>query len=170
MIKQKVIKHDNIQFLSQKRLEEKQKKDRKRDKDSIRKKIKGKFHKWLHQTIRTLVNFEFEVIKLPQKECITNVTVLFNKEILDITIYELYKKFTTFPNYETLKLYAEKFDYIELETFLKKTYKECFVEYMKFNYKDDLKTIKGDKEYLYNYDLHATSLVDYYTKKYPNKV
>ena len=115
------------------------------------------------------MNNQYDFSKLPQNECITNVAVKFNKKILDQTIYEIYRQFTTFPELKTLKCYAKKFDYEALFLFLNRTFKDCYNEYMKTHEDEQSKKIIGDIEYHNKYYSIARKFISYYSKKNPNK-
>ena len=148
--------------------------------DSLRKKIKARFHKKLRQIINNKLKecgskMEFDL--LPQS-FITNINIDFNKPLLNITMRELFQKTFGFKakDREKINYNIRVIKYIEenhhlnnddnISKFLDSTYEEIIQKYMHGNYLlEDIEKLKKDGEnsdYINRYVFIAMHWIDFY--------
>ena len=139
--------------------------------DSILKKCKSKFYKAVNDCIKKCVKLHIK--KVPQT-FITNISIRYNRQFLECTIYELYKIFNLIP--------------FPIETILQQEYclqsKVSFLKYILLSKVDDLYSVyiqskrykkeielmkkrKGTK-LTYLYQFVAENLVNYYYYSTPH--
>ena len=183
--KDKKYKSENVLFLNA----TKEKKNnsntkntiyRKLKPDSLRKKIKSRFHKKLRQIINTQLKkagSKYFFDTLPQ--CfITNINIGFNQPLLNITMRELFQKTFGFKakDREKIDYNIKVLKYIEdnpdiknnskISEFLDSTYREIITKYLGGNYLlDDIERLKkeGEKnDYINRYTFIAYHWVEFY--------
>ena len=148
--------------------------------DSLRKKIKARFHKKLRQIINTQLKeagSKYFFDNLPQ--CfITNINIGFNKPLLNITMRELFQKTFGFKakDREKIEYNIKVLKYIEdnpdiknnskIDEFLDNTYKVIITKYLGGNYLlEDIERLKkeGEKDdYINRYSFIALHWVEFY--------
>ena len=148
--------------------------------DSLRKKIKARFHKKLRQIINTQLKeagSKYFFDNLPQ--CfITNINIEFNKPLLNITMRELFQKTFGFKakDREKIEYNIKVLKYIEdnpdtknnskIDEFLDSTYKVIITKYLGGNYLlEDIERLKkeGEKDdYINRYTFIALHWVEFY--------
>jgi hypothetical protein len=148
--------------------------------DSLRKKIKARFHKKLRQIINTQLKeagSKYFFDNLPQ--CfITNINIGFNKPLLNITMRELFQKTFGFKakDREKIEYNIKVLKYIEdnpdiknnnkIDEFLDSTYKVIITKYLGGNYLlEDIERLKkeGEKDdYINRYTFIALHWVEFY--------
>ena len=148
--------------------------------DSLRKKIKARFHKKLRQIINTQLKeagSKYFFDNLPQ--CfITNINIGFNKPLLNITMRELFQKTFGFKakDREKIEYNIKVLKYIEdnpdiknnskIDEFLDNTYKVIITKYLGGNYLlEDIERLKkeGEKDdYINRYTFIALHWVEFY--------
>ena len=151
--------------------------------DSLRKKIKARFHKKLRQIINNKLKecgskFLFELFPQP---FITNINIEFNRPLLNITMRELFQKTFGFKakdrekinyNIQVIK-YLEKNPHINndeyISKFLDSTYEEIIQKYMHGKYLlEDIERLKKEgenRDYINRYTFIAMHWIDFYRKK-----
>ena len=151
--------------------------------DSLRKKIKARFHKKLRQIINIKLKecgskFLFDL--LPQS-FVTNINIEFNRPLLNITMRELFQKTFGFKakdrekihyNIQVIK-YLEKNHHINndeyISKFLNSTYEEIIQKYMHGKYLlEDIERLKKEGEnsdYINRYTFIAMHWIDFYKDK-----
>lgn len=148
--------------------------------DSLRKKIKARFHKKLRQIINIKLKecgsiFEFDLF--PQS-FITNINIDFNKPLLNITMRELFQKTFGFKakDREKINYNIRVIKYIEenphlnnddkISKFLDCTYEETIQKYMFGDYLlEDVERLKKEGEnsdYINRYIFIAMHWIDFY--------
>ena len=148
--------------------------------DSLRKKIKARFHKKLRQIINIQLKeagSKYFFDNLPQ--CfITNINIGFNKPLLNITMRELFQKTFGFKakDREKIEYNIKVLKYIEdnpdiknnskIDEFLDNTYKVIITKYLGGNYLlEDIERLKkeGEKDdYINRYSFIALHWVEFY--------
>ena len=178
----KINKKGSVLFLNTKK-ERKNNKNviyRKLKPDSLRKKIKARFHKKLKQIINTKlkeVGSKYYLDSLPQS-FITNINIAFNKPLLNMTMRELFKK--TFGikakdrekiefNRRTMKFIEETPDInnnSDISDLFDSKYSEIIRKYMGGKYlMEDIERLKleGEKEdYINRYTYIALHWIEFY--------
>ena len=151
--------------------------------DSLRKKIKARFHKKLRQIINNKLKvcgskFLFDLLPQP---FITNINIEFNRPLLNITMRELFQKTFGFKakdrekinyNIQVIK-YLEKNPHINndeyISKFLDSTYEEIIQKYMHGKYLlEDIERLKKEGEnidYINRYTYIAKHWIDFYKNK-----
>ena len=150
--------------------------------DSLRKKIKARFHKKLRNIINLKLKnagskYYFDM--LPQS-FIANINIGFNRPLLNITMRDLFRRTFGFKANEREKIEynIRILKYIEdnpdirnnsqVSEFLESTYKEIILKYMKGNYLlEDIERLKleGEKEdYINRYIFIAMHWIEFYEK------
>ena len=180
----KNCKKNNILFLYTKtgKKSNKNKIYRKLKPDSLRKKIKARFHKKLRQIINLKLKnagskYFFDMLPQP---FITNINIGFNRPLLNITMRELFKKTFGFKakdrekieyNIRILKYIEDNPDIknnIQISEILDSTYKEIILKYMKGNYLlEDIERLKiegEDEDYINRYTFIAMHWIEFYEK------
>ena len=147
--------------------------------DSLRKKIKARFHKRLRQIINKKLKeagskFYFDM--LPQS-FITNINIGFNKPLLNISMRELFQKTFGFKAKDREKInnnikilnYLEDNSYLnndKIREFLDSSYKEIIRKYLGGNYLlEDIERLEkeGEKdEYINRYSFIALHWIEFY--------
>jgi len=178
----KINKKGSVLFLNTKK-ERKNNKNviyRKLKPDSLRKKIKARFHKKLKQIINTKLKeagSKYYLDSLPQS-FITNINIAFNKPLLNMTMRELFKK--TFGvkakdrekieyNRRTMKFIEETPEInnnSDISDFFDSKYSEIIRKYMGGKYlMEDIERLKqeGEKEdYINRYTYIALHWIEFY--------
>ena len=151
--------------------------------DSLRKKIKARFHKKIGLIINTKLKecgSKFLFGLLPQP-FITNINIEFNRPLLNITMRELFQKTFGFKakdrekinyNIQVIK-YLEKNPHINnnecINKFLDSTYEEIIQKYMSGKYLlEDIERLKKEGEnvdYINRYTFIAMNWIDFYKNK-----
>lgn len=150
--------------------------------DSLRKKIKARFHKKLRQIINIKLKqigskFLFDLLPQP---FITNINIEFNRPLLNITMRELFQKTFGFKakdrekinyNIKVIKYLDENPDMYkneEISNFLDSTYEEIIQKYMHGKYlMEDIERLKKEgenSEYINRYSFIAMHWIDFYKK------
>ena len=148
--------------------------------DSIRKKIKARFHKKLKLIINDKLKecrskYFFDL--LPQS-FVTNINIDFNKPLLNITMRELFQKTFGFKAKDREKINHNKrvLKYLEdnphinnndkISNFLDSTYEEIIQKYMHGKYLlEDIERLKKQREnsdYINRYTFIAIHWIDFY--------
>ena len=172
----KTIKKLFTQFPKKRRKKKKNIEHRKDNADNIRKKIKVKFHKILKNSINEkLKNAGSKYIfkALPQS-FITNITKKINRQILDLPLEEIFKKFigkeknnrknnlSVLEYLENHNDISEKANFNEIKNM---KYEEIFNEYLlSKEFKKVISTLKKDNEnekYIKDYIIKAYSLINF---------
>ena len=150
--------------------------------DSLRKKIKARFHKKLRRIINAKLKeagSKYFFDSFPQS-FITNINIGFNRPLLNITMRELFQKTFGFKakDREKIDYNIKVLKYIEdnpniknnnkIMEFLDSTYKEIILKYMEGNYLlEDIERLKqeGEKEdYINRYTFISLHWVEFYEK------
>ena len=150
--------------------------------DSLRKKIKARFHKKLRRIINAklkVAGSKYFFDSFPQS-FITNINIGFNRPLLNITMRELFQKTFGFKakDREKIDYNIKVLKYIEdnpsiknsnkIMEFLDSTYKEIILKYMEGNYLlEDIERLKqeGEKEdYINRYTFISLHWVEFYEK------
>ena len=150
--------------------------------DSLRKKIKARFHKKLRRIINSKLKeagSKYFFDSFPQS-FITNINIGFNRPLLNITMRELFQKTFGFKakDREKIDYNIKVLKYIEdnpsiknsnkIMEFLDSTYKEIILKYMEGNYLlEDIERLKqeGEKEdYINRYTFISLHWVEFYEK------
>ncbi len=175
--------NENVLFINtnqQKKNKNKNGLVRKLKPDSLRKKIKARFHKKLKQIINVKLKecgskYLFDL--LPQS-FVTNINIEFNRPLLNITMRELFQKTFGFKakdkekinyNIRVLK-YLEDNPHInnndKISNFLDSTYEEIIQKYMYGKYLlEDIERLKKEGEnndYINRYTFIAVHWIDFY--------
>ena len=148
--------------------------------DSLRKKIKARFHKKLRQIINLKLKeagSKYFFDNFPQS-FITNINIGFNKPLLNITMRELFQKTFGFKAKDKEKIdnNIKALKYIEdnpdlknnnkISEFLDRTYKEIISIYMGGNFLlEDIERLKKDGEkddYINRYTFIAMHWIEFY--------
>ena len=148
--------------------------------DSIRKKIKSRFHKKIRQIINNKLKeagskFLFDLF--PQA-FITNINIEFNRPLLNITMRELFQKSFGYKakDREKINYNAKVIQYLEnnpniinngfISEYLNSTYEEIIKKYMGGNYLlEDIKRLEKegeDSDYISRYTFIAKKWIDFY--------
>ena len=150
--------------------------------DSLRKKIKARFHKKLRRIINAKLKeagSKYFFDSFPQS-FITNINIGFNRPLLNITMRELFQRTFGFKakDREKIDYNIKVLKYIEdnpsiknsnkIMEFLDSTYKEIILKYMEGNYLlEDIERLKqeGEKEdYINRYTFIYLHWVEFYEK------
>lgn len=148
--------------------------------DSLRKKIKARFHKKLRQIINIKLKecgskYLFDLLPQP---FVTNINIEFNKPLLNITMRELFQKTFGFKakDREKINYNIRVMKYIEdnpninnnekISNFLDSTYEEIIQKYMHGKYLlEDIERLKKEGEnsdYINRYSFIAIHWIDFY--------
>lgn len=148
--------------------------------DSLRKKIKARFHRKIGQIINNKLKeygskFQFGLFPQP---FIKNINIEFNRPLLSLTMRELFQKTFGFKdkdrektgyNIKVIKYLEENPDIClddKITNFLDSTYEEVIKKYMHGNYLlEDIERLKKegeDSEYINRYTFIALHWVDFY--------
>ena len=152
--------------------------------DSLRKKIKARFHKKLRQIINLRLKeceskFLFDLFPQP---FITNINIEFNRSLLNITMRELFQKIFGFKakDREKVSYNTKVIKYLEenphlnndetISKFLDCTYEEIIQKYMHGKYLlEDIERLKKEGEscdYISRYTFIAIHWIDFYKNGY----
>ena len=179
------LNFDGILFFNtrQEKTKSKNKLVRKLKPDSLRKKIKARFHKKLRQIINIKLKecgskFYFDLLPQP---FITNINIEFNRPLLNITMRELFQKTFGFKTKDREKInyniqvikYLEKNPHLNndeyISKFLDSTYEEIIQKFMHGKYLlEDIERLKKEGEnsdYINRYTYIAMHWIDFYKNK-----
>lgn len=152
--------------------------------DSLRKKIKARFHKKLRQIINIRLKeceskFLFDLLPQP---FITNINIEFNRPLLNITMRELFQKIFGFKakDREKVSYNTKVIKYLEenphlnndetISKFLDSTYEEIIQKYMHGKYLfEDIERLKKEGEncdYINRYTFIAVNWINFYKNGY----
>ena len=135
---------------------------RKNHLDSLLKKIKGKFCKAIHEGLKVCLNLLIN--RLPQS-FITNITLDYNKKMLNKKIIEIYDEYKILPEIDKMKNYLKNDKKEIFFDFINQKYKECYDNYIKSDrFKKDLNEIVmlEGKKFGILYEFVAINFVLYY--------
>ena len=135
---------------------------RKNHLDSLLKKIKGKFCKAIHEGLKVCLNLLIN--RLPQS-FITNITLDYNKKMLNKKIIEIYDEYKILPEIDKLKNYLKNDKKEIFFDFIHQKYKECYDSYIKSDrFKKDLNEIVmlEGKKFGILYEFVAINFILYY--------
>ena len=131
------------------------KKPRKCDRDSITKKIKVRFCKFINSILKN----QFDIILNIPQSIISNVTVKINKKLLKQNLNYLVKTFNLQKNHSGSPL---------VDQFFEKTFEELFKEFLSDEYFSNCVNhikLKYGSGYASNFKSSASSFIDYYQNK-----
>ena len=135
---------------------------RKNHLDSLLKKIKGKFCKAIHEGLKVCLNLLIN--RLPQS-FITNITLDYNKKMLNKKIIEIYDEYKILPEIDKMKNYLKNDKKEIFFDFIHQKYKECYDNYIKSDrFKKDLNEIVmlEGKKFGILYEFVAINFILYY--------
>ena len=135
---------------------------RKNHLDSLLKKIKGKFCKAIHEGLKVCLNLLIN--RLPQS-FITNITLDYNKKMLNKKIIEIYDEYKILPEIDKMKNYLKNDKKEIFFDFIHQKYKECYDSYIKSDrFKKDLNEIVmlEGKKFGILYEFVAINFILYY--------
>ena len=135
---------------------------RKNHLDSLLKKIKGKFCKAIHEGLKVCLNLLIN--RLPQS-FITNITLDYNKKMLNKKIIEIYDEYKILPEIDKMKNYLKNDKKEIFFDFINQKYKECYDSYIKSDrFKKDLNEIVmlEGKKFGILYEFVAINFILYY--------
>ena len=135
---------------------------RKNHLDSLLKKIKGKFCKAIHEGLKVCLNLLIN--RLPQS-FITNITLDYNKKMLNKKIIEIYDEYKILPEIDKMKNYLKNDKKEIFFDFINQKYKECYDNYIKSDrFKKDLNEIVmlEGKKFGILYEFVAINFILYY--------
>ena len=135
---------------------------RKNHLDSLLKKIKGKFCKAIHEGLKVCLNLLIN--RLPQS-FITNITLDYNKKMLNKKIIEIYDEYKILPEIDKMKNYLKNDKKEIFFFFIHQKYKECYDSYIKSDrFKKDLNEIVmlEGKKFGILYEFVAINFILYY--------
>ena len=135
---------------------------RKNQLDSLLKKIKGKFCKAIHEGLKVCLNLLIN--RLPQS-FITNITLDYNKKMLNKKIIEIYDEYKILPEIDKMKNYLKNDKKEIFFDFINQKYKECYDNYIKSDrFKKDLNEIVmlEGKKFGILYEFVAINFILYY--------
>ena len=135
---------------------------RKNHLDSLLKKIKGKFCKAIHEGLKVCLNLLIN--RLPQS-FITNITLDYNKKMLNKKIIEIYDEYKILPEIDKMKNYLKNDKKEIFFDFINQKYKECYDNYIKSDrFKKDLNEIAmlEGKKFGILYEFVAINFILYY--------
>lgn len=135
---------------------------RKNHLDSLLKKIKGKFCKAIHEGLKVCLNLLIN--RLPQS-FITNITLDYNKKMLNKKIIEIYDEYKILPEIDKMKNYLKNDKKEIFFDFIHQKYKECYDSYIKSDrFKKDLNEIimLEGKKFGILYEFVAINFILYY--------
>ena len=174
-------------FKIKKRNRKKNKLYRKNDPDTIRRKIKTNFHKYIIQTL----NNKIKQLKLPSRikkkkflkfnnHVTSTVSIKFNKRLLEKTIRriliseEISTKYKKYPKNNNASLISHiiKENNTEIKKILNMTYEDMFKQFLKSDWYKDLLTKIENKdgiEYSYKFNDIAQNMIPYFYLTDPKK-
>ena len=135
---------------------------RKNQLDSLLKKIKGKFCKDIHEGLKVCLNLLIN--RLPQS-FITNITLDYNKKMLNKKRIEIYDEYKILPEIDKMKNYLKNDKKEIFFDFINQKYKECYDNYIKSDrFKKDLNEIVmlEGKKFGILYEFVAINFILYY--------
>ena len=135
---------------------------RKNQLDSLLKKIKGKFCKAIHEGLKICLNLLIN--RLPQS-FITNITLDYNKKMLNKKIIEIYDDYKILPDIDKMKNYLKTDKKDIFFDFIHQKYKDCYDNYINSDrFKKDLNEIVmlEGKKFGILYEFVAINFILYY--------
>jgi len=135
---------------------------RKNQLDSLLKKIKGKFCKAIHEGLKVCLNLLIN--RLPQS-FITNITLDYNKKMLNKKIIEIYDDYKILPDIDKMKNYLKTDKKDIFIDFIHQKYKDCYDNYINSDrFKKDLNEIVmlEGKKFGILYEFVAINFILYY--------
>ncbi len=138
--------------------------------DSLNKRVKARFFKMVHQTLSSFVSLKIK--KIPQK-VVTNVSIKFNKQLLNETVKSIYQKnVDNFPSDEELKTLVP-FDKQEIFfDIINSSFIDCFKNYIQCPiFQNHLKEIEKKNGSLFKdiFEDECKRFVEYYLLSKPKK-